>query len=129
MQKLQLGFKNSFYTLLLIIILLPMRSSAADDYTKLKNPTNITDLTTFVKKILDIVLTIGIPIIAIAIIYAGYLFVSSRGNEHELKNAKNAIVWTLIGAAIILGAWVLAQALGNSVDCLRDQPIHPENCK
>ncbi len=83
------------------------------------NPTNVDDLTTFVKKILDIVLTIGIPIVALAIIYSGFLFVQARGNSEALTKAKKTLVYTLVGAAILLGAWILAQAIGDTVGELR----------
>ncbi len=85
----------------------------------LKNPIGVDDLSTFVKKILDIVLTIGIPIVALAIIYSGFLFVSARGNSEKLTDAKKSLMYTLIGAAILLGAWILAQAIGDTVGELR----------
>ena len=96
----------------------PPCPEAADG--KLCNPLQgITDLNTFIKAILDIVLTIGIPIVALAIIYCGFLFVSAQGKPEEISKAKKALMYTLIGAAVLLGAWVLAQAIGDTVDELR----------
>jgi len=93
-------------------------------HNTLQNPLpSITDLSAFVKTILDIVLTIGIPIIALAIIYSGFLFVQARGKPEEITKAKQALVYTLIGAAILLGSWILAQAIGDTVGQLR-QAVH-----
>ncbi len=59
----------------------------------------------------DIVIPIAVPFLALAIIYTGFLFVQARGNADKLKEAKAALKWTLIGGAIILGAYVIATAL------------------
>jgi hypothetical protein len=59
----------------------------------------------------DIVIPIAVPFLALAIIYTGFLFVQARGNAEKLKEAKAALKWTLIGGAIILGAYVIATAL------------------
>ncbi len=73
----------------------------------------------FIRKVLDVVVTIGAPIIALAIIYCGFMFVSARGDANKLTEAKQALLWTLVGAAVLLGSWVLAQALKETVDQIR----------
>ncbi len=70
----------------------------------------------FIKKLIEIVLTIGVPVVTLAIIYTGFLFVKAQGNPEELKTAKKALTYTLIGAALILGAFVIASAIGSTVD-------------
>lgn len=70
----------------------------------------------FIKKLVEIVLYVGIPIIALAIIYTGFLFVKAQGNSEELTKAKKALLYTLIGGALLLGAFVIAQAIGSTVD-------------
>ena len=54
----------------------------------LKNAETINGL---IKTILEGVIKIGIPIIALAIIYCGFLFVSARGKPESLKKAKDAV--------------------------------------
>jgi hypothetical protein len=64
-----------------------------------------------------------VPIIALAIIYSGFLFVAARGNAEELKKAKSTLVYTLIGAALLLGCLVIANAIKGTVDTItNDQP-------
>ena len=79
------------------------------------NPIKAIDLNTFIKTLLEGVLKIGIPIIALAIIYSGFLFVAARGNEEKLTKAKSALLYTLIGAAILLGSWAIAQLISETV--------------
>jgi predicted permease len=73
----------------------------------------------FIEKLLDIVMTVGIPVVAIFIIYAGFLFVKARGNEKDLQTAKDALLYALIGAAILLGAYVIAQAIQGTIEALQ----------
>lgn len=79
------------------------------------NPINADTINGFIKQVLEGVLTIGIPIVALAIIYSGFLFVSARGKPEELKKAKDALLYTLIGAAILLGSWAIAQLISDTV--------------
>jgi len=69
----------------------------------------------FIEKLLKGVIQIGMPVVALAIIYCGFLFVAARGNSEKLGKAKGALLYTLIGAALLLGSWALAQLISNTV--------------
>jgi len=64
---------------------------------------------------LEGVVKIGIPIVALAIIYCGFLFVQARGKPEAIKKAKDALIYTIIGAAILLGSWAIAQLISETV--------------
>lgn len=92
------------------------------DFNLLPNPLDnagIEDIPKFVEVVLNIVLKIGVPIIALAIIYSGFLFVAAQGNPEKLKKARQAFLWTMVGAAILLAAVAIAQAIGGTIDQLR----------
>ncbi|MBI4136184.1 MAG: hypothetical protein HY481_01370 [Candidatus Vogelbacteria bacterium] len=76
---------------------------------------SINEIKDLITKILDIVIQIGLPAIALAIVYTGFLFVKARGNEAELTQAKTTLFWTVIGAAVILGAFVIQTAIEGTV--------------
>ncbi|MFA5783202.1 MAG: TrbC/VirB2 family protein, partial [Bacteroidales bacterium] len=76
---------------------------------------NTQTLSGFVEKILKGVIKIGMPIIVLAIIYSGFLFVSAQGNSEKLSEAKRALLYTLIGAAILLGSWAIALLIRDTV--------------
>lgn len=86
--------------------------------TGIKNPLgkSISDIPTFIQTILGFVLLIGVPIIVLAIIYAGFLFVTAQGNSEKLTMAKTTLLYTLIGAALLLGSFVIAKAIKGTVD-------------
>ncbi len=67
----------------------------------------------------DILIKIGGVIAVLMIMYAGFLFVTARGDTTKITKAKDALLYTVIGAAILLGAWVISQAIQNTIDQLR----------
>lgn len=84
----------------------------------IKNPLNseIDTIPKFIEAIIEIVLVVGVPIVVLAIIYVGFLFVKAQGKPEEITKAKKALLYTLIGAALLLGAFVIANAIGKTVD-------------
>lgn len=69
----------------------------------------------FIVDILKVVTDIGVPIIVLAIVYSGFLFVKAQGNETELTKAKQAFFWTVVGSVVIFGAWVVAEVLSGTI--------------
>ncbi len=67
----------------------------------------------------DILIPIGAVVAVVMVMYAGFLFVTARGNTAQIDKAKGALLWAVIGAAILLGAWVIAEAIKGTVDELR----------
>jgi hypothetical protein len=115
-------FRNAAaHLLVLSILFIPMISlgqgSGSDSgfintpgaTAKVQNPISTDNLNDFIKKILEAVIKIGIPLVALAIIYSGFLFVFARGNSEKLKTAKNALLYSVIGAVILLGAWAFCK--------------------
>jgi hypothetical protein len=82
---------------------------------KLCNPVPIDSIPAFIKILLEGVLKIGMPLIALAIIYCGFLFVEARGNPEKISQAKKALTYTVIGAAILLGSWAIAKLISDTV--------------
>jgi len=62
----------------------------------------------FVYLLLDIMQWIAIPLLALCIIRAGFILVSAGGNEDAVTKGKLWVFYTLVGAAIVLGARVIA---------------------
>lgn len=85
---------------------------------KIVNPLNsdIDTIPKFINELIKIVLYVGIPIVALAIIYTGFLFVEAQGSPEKITKAKKALLYTLIGAVLLLGAFVIANAIGKTVD-------------
>lgn len=84
----------------------------------LKNPLKAESLQALTADILNLVYKVGLPLVVIMIIYSGFLYVKARGNSSEISKAHEAIKWTLIGAAIVLGASVISFIIKGTIDSL-----------
>lgn len=113
--------------LLVVVFGFASHSALAADPIKLKNPLSIcTDesgnelegfdcVLNIVKSVLKLIFRIGIPVIVVAIIYTGYLFIAAQGNPKKLEDAKQTLLWVLVGSAIILGAGLIAEAISGTL--------------
>lgn len=82
---------------------------------KLDNPIDADTFQELVEALLEIVVAIGTPIAILAIIYSGFLFVKARGNSEELVKAKTALMWTIVGVVVLLGARLLATVISGTI--------------
>jgi len=92
--------------------------SQQPDCTGLCNPLKFGTLPQFLSEVLKVVAEIALPIVVLFLVYVGFLFVTAQGNEEKLKEAKKYLLWTIIGALIVLGASVLSQAIQTTVSNL-----------
>ena len=83
----------------------------------LQNPLNSTFSTipNFIAGALKVLVMVALPIISLFIVYSGFLFVSARGNEGQLTAAKKNFFYVIVGAILILGAWVIATLIGGTI--------------
>ncbi|MCX6751655.1 MAG: TrbC/VirB2 family protein [Candidatus Nomurabacteria bacterium] len=113
--------KNLLNIILAVFMLcLPILSFAQTTTpVTIKNPIpSVTSVGGLIETILKGVIKIGMPVLVLAIIYCGFLFVSAQGKPESIKKAKDALLYTLIGAAILLGSWAIAQLIADTVKAL-----------
>ncbi|HEY4487035.1 MAG TPA: hypothetical protein VJB70_04900 [Candidatus Paceibacterota bacterium] len=89
---------------------------------KLQNPIQYKNIPELIKAILDVIVQISVPVVALLIIYSGFLYVKAQGNEEELKTAHRALTWTLVGAAVLLGASVLSGVIAGTIAQIQGTP-------
>jgi len=80
----------------------------------LSNPAKDVSLEGFISDFLKAIVEISLPILTLFIVYAGFMFVTARGNEEKLKKAKSNFLYVILGAILILGAWVLATLIAST---------------
>jgi len=128
-------FKKALVSfLVLVTLLLPLVGGVAlatshgtgigepvEDPYLLKNPLkgDVKTLTGLLNLIMDAAMLILVPIIVLAIIWVGFMFVKARGNETEITNAKKAFMYVMIGSAIILGAKVILTIVESTINSLK----------
>jgi len=82
---------------------------------KLENPLQSQSIEEFLLKIIDVLLVFAIPIIILFIMYAGFLFVTARGNPGQIETARNALLWSVVGGVIILGAKLIIELIRGTI--------------
>jgi len=98
-------FKNPLKTnitllIALIFILIPIFVAFA---LNIHNPFDpISDINSLLKNIIGFLIVLSIPISMIIVVYAGFLYITSAGNEDKIKTAQKTLTWALIGFAIVL---------------------------
>ena len=90
---------------------------AADCTTGLCNPlnSNFSTIPAFIAGALKVLVMVALPIITLFLVISGFMFVLARGNSSKLEEAKKNFVYVIIGALLILGAWVIATLIGGTV--------------
>jgi hypothetical protein len=103
---------KSILVLSILVLFSAVTVSAA---TTLENPTSFRSIQDLVANMLKLMVMVAIPIITLFMVYAGFKFVLAQGNEEELATAKRNFFYVVLGSIFILGAWVFASLLGNTV--------------
>lgn len=94
---------------------------AQAEVIEIKNPfklgNNLYDLVYAVLN--QAVLPIGGIIVVLMIIYSGFLFVTARGSEDKIKEARHSFTSAAIGAAILLGAVAIGKAIEATINAFK----------
>ena len=114
--------KTIFWSIIYGVLVLPAVVSAKVGFgtaNELENPIQADTCKALVEAAADAAMQIGLPIAAMFIIYSGFLFVTAKGNEEDLKKAKTTFMWAIIGTLVLLGAWTIASAISGTVQTLK----------
>ncbi len=81
------------------------------------NPTGSTnaDFAVFIENVVRSLVVILFPIVILMFIYTGFLFIKAQGKPAELEKARSALVWSFVGAMLVLGAWTLMHIAENTM--------------
>ena len=85
---------------------------------KLESPIIYKSVSDFIAGVLKAVVYLAMPVIALFIMYAGFKYIMARGNPGAIDEAHKNFMYVVIGALLILGAWVLATLIGGTVSQL-----------
>jgi len=84
-----------------------------------QNPLAVGTIQGLFQAIIDIVMVFAVPIIVFFIVYAGFLYVTARGNVDQIGKAHKALLYALIGGLLILGANVLIDVVAGTVNAVQ----------
>lgn len=84
----------------------------------LNNPLAVSTINDAIKLFMGVIIRIALPLIIIMFIWSGLTFVFARGNPRKIDEAKNILLFTIIGALLILGAWTITNAIVGTVNSI-----------
>ena len=94
-------------------------SSGSGSNVNLINPLKSgTSLESFLTNILQFVIRIGSVIVILMLVFVWYKFVVAQGSDTKISEARNMLLWTVIGALVLLGAQAIALAIQATVNAL-----------
>lgn len=95
-------------------------ASFAHAQTGLESPlnSNFSSIPAFIAGALKALAVIALPIITLFLVISGFLFITAQGNQQKLDTAKKNFFYVIIGALLILGAWILATLIAGTVSQL-----------
>ena len=105
------AFALSFFVnLLFVSIAFAATTDCTGSTGRLCNPldTNFSTIPKFIAGALKVMVEVALPIITLFFVYSGFLFIKAQGNTTELTTAKKNFIYVVIGALLILGAWIIA---------------------
>lgn len=79
----------------------------------LTNPLGNCNLACLANKIVDFLITISVPIVAIMVLYGGFLIMTAGGDLAKFKNGRSAILYAAIGFVVVLAAKAVVVLIKN----------------
>lgn len=99
----------------------PGASQTSTSIPKLQNPSKFGSVEGLVTGLVDIALQLGVVVAALSLIWVGFKYVAARGNPKKIEEAHQALLYTIIGIAILFGAKVIVEIIKGTL-----QPLAPE---
>jgi len=84
----------------------------------LTNPLSVSTIGDAVNLFLGVIIKIALPLIILFFIWSGLTFIFARGNPAEVAKAKQIFLYTVIGTLLILGAWVITNAIIGTINSI-----------
>lgn len=93
-------------------------NTGSNSGTTLINPLSAGSLPEFLTSILKFVVKIGVIVVILMLVFVGYKFVVAQGVPGKIEEARRMLLWTVVGALILLGAQVIAAGIQTTVTAL-----------
>jgi len=88
------------------------------DVSIIANPLKANTVSELLVNILDLITQIGVVVVTMGIIYAGFLYATARGNKDKVSKAHEAFYWTIVGSAIVLGAFAITKVVSDTAQAV-----------
>ena len=73
-----------------------------------------------IQKIIGYLIQIGAPILAVMVIYGGFLILTAGDSPEKVKSGKDVILWAVVGYTIVLCSWGVIYIMGQIITGKQD---------
>lgn len=91
--------------------LVPCSGVANGSAATFSDPCGFDDIIEMINNFVTLALYLVVPIIALTFAYAGFLYLTSGGDQSKAKDAKKIFTRTLWGLLWMFGAWLIVKAI------------------
>lgn len=81
-------------------------------------PDDACTLDGLIRILIGLVVQIGTILLVLALVWTGFLFIQAQGNEEQLRSARSALLWTVLGGLLLLAAQALHMVISQAVSTL-----------
>lgn len=92
-------------------LLVPEKAMAVDLGIHINGQSNLT-YQGYIREVFNFSVQLGLTLTTLMLIYAGYKYMISRGNPSDINEAKEIIIGSLSGFALLLLSYLLLRSLG-----------------
>lgn len=78
----------------------------------LRDPLGGKTIFTILNRVIGYMIKIGAPIVALMVIYGGFLILTAGDKPEQVTNGKNTILYAVVGYTIILCSWGIIYIIG-----------------
>mgnify|MGYP001611179664 CR=1 FL=1 len=93
---------------------------------KLADPFESATIFQLIQKIIGYLIKIGASILAIMIIYGGFLILTAGDSPEKVKSGKDVILWAVVGYIIVLCSWGVIYIMGQIITGNQEAFIKPK---
>ncbi len=94
---------KTFSKALFLTLVLTAAAAHAQTSVALPNPLGgVSTIGDLLNKIIDALILFASPVVVVIVMYAGYLFLSARDEPEKITQARNTILYAMLGYGIIL---------------------------
>ena len=97
-----------------------VQNGGATAITRLDNPIKFNSVSALITGVIDLVLTIAIPLLVVVFVWLGFRFIMAQGKETEITKVKKDLWYTIIGAGVVIGAKAISELLQATVSSLNN---------
>ncbi len=83
--------------------------------TSITNPIGVSSPMELIQKIINYVLGIVGAVAVLIIIYSGFVYMTSRGNEKQIESAKNSLTYAIVGLVVIFASIIIVNAVISAI--------------